>query len=72
MNRLINYIKGTEDEIPDYKEYDVKKLKEHIPELFMASDYMIYRMYSDFSDTYAASWLIIDEETIESFRSWLL
>jgi len=70
MNRLTAYLCGTEDEV--YYKADCEKLKESIPELAMVPILLIERMYSDFSDTYCAAWLIVDEKSIEDFRSWLL
>jgi hypothetical protein len=35
------------------------------------SDYEIEKLWEAFSDTYAAGWLIVDEETLQNFRGWL-
>lgn len=51
---------------------DVERLKQEIPELAKVSDRIVESMYLDFSDTYAASWMILDNDMIESFKRWLL
>ena len=31
----------------------------------------VERLYYDFSDTYAAGWLIVDDDRLEEFADWL-
>ena len=50
---------------------DVAKLRAQIPILYRFSDIEIEKLWDDFSDSYAAGWLFVQEETIESFKAWL-
>ena len=50
---------------------DVATLKQCIPQLRGLSNSTVEELYSDFSDGWAAGWLILDDETIENFRHWL-
>lgn len=54
-----------------HHEGDIAELRKAIPELERFNDRQIEIMYGDYSDTYAASWLALDEDTIESFKWWL-
>lgn len=51
---------------------DVATLRSAIPELAHLPDFAIQAYYEAYSDTYAAGWLIVDAERIDSFRSWLM
>ena len=31
----------------------------------------VERLYYDFSDTYAAGWLIVDDDNLQAFEDWL-
>lgn len=50
---------------------DVERLKETISELRTLSNSDVEKLYSSFSDGVGASWLMLDEYTIEQFRYWL-
>ena len=69
MNRLHSYMlnAGKCVNFPD----DVSRLKEQIPQIAIIPDSLVEKMYADFSDTYAAGWLIVDDESINDFRRWL-
>jgi hypothetical protein len=70
MTRLEKYIEGRRDVMyPD----DIHALKEYIKEIRDLDDALIKDMYNTYSkDMYCAAWLIINEHSIQSFRSWLL
>lgn len=51
--------------------HDVERLKEEIDELKWVPDHLVQQMYRDYSDQYCASWLILVENRIDSFRRWL-
>lgn len=70
MNRLELYLAHKEK--VNYPE-DIYALKEHIKGLREVPDVVVQRLYSQWSeDNYCAGWLIIDQDGIQSFRSWLL
>lgn len=51
--------------------HDVAELRRAIPLLQRFSDVEIEKLYDAFSDTHAAGWLCLSEETVESFKHWL-
>jgi hypothetical protein len=55
---------------PRYPE-DVARLKEEIPLLRRFSHMEVALLYRKFSDTRAASWLILDDGLIQEFAAWL-
>lgn len=67
MSKLFEYLG---DESVNYKA-DVQRLRAEIPQLKMVPPKLVEQMYSDFCDGYSASWLDLDDETIENFRGWL-
>lgn len=70
MSKLLRYIAGdTGEEI--YYPADIEELRHNIPALEHLPSQVIQKMYSDFSDEVCASWLILDNETIEQFKRWL-
>lgn len=54
-----------------YYESDVQELKSKIPLLQSYSDKDVELLYEAYSDTYSAGWLMVDEESIADFSSWL-
>jgi hypothetical protein len=50
---------------------DVQRLISEIPELMIFAPKLVEQMYSDYSDTRCASWLVLDDETLEDFRDWV-
>lgn len=67
MSRLSDYLG---DNILAYPE-DVAMIKDKIPELALVPSTLVEKMYRDFSDTYCASWLILDEMYLENFKDWI-
>jgi hypothetical protein len=52
---------------------DVARLKRHIPELETVTDEAVQYLYHTFSeDLWCASWLIMNRDSIEEFREYLL
>ena len=70
MSKLLEYLTGSDGKV--YHVADVATLQEAIPEIAHLPATLVERMYSDYSDSYAAGWLIVDESSIQSFRDWLL
>ena len=50
---------------------DIQKLRASIPLLQRFGDVEIEKLYERFSDSYCAGWLIVDEEMVQHFASWL-
>lgn len=67
MSRLLEYLGDKDVDNPS----DVDRLRREIPELALLSGKLIEQMYRDFSDLYCASWMILDDDTLASFRRWL-
>ncbi len=70
MRRYNDYVYNTLNEKIYYPE-DIAALKRAIPELERLHATLIQRMYSDYSDSFSASWLTCDEYNIAAFRNWL-
>lgn len=70
MSKFIDYLTGRDGNV--YHAADVVTLQESIPELKNLPQQLVERMYSDFSNAHAASWLIVDRENIQQFCDWLL
>lgn len=52
---------------------DIEKIKKFIPEIIHLKDFEIQTLYMLFSDGfYSAGWLIMDEDTLKHFKSWIL
>ena len=51
---------------------DIEKIRDSISDLRDIPDVLIYKMYSDYSDLFAAGWMMVDDDNINGFRSWLL
>lgn len=65
MNRLGALMREVDNEA------DVQWLRRAIPELTALPPVVVEDLYSRFSDTYEASWLIVDAATIKEFAAWL-
>jgi len=51
--------------------HDIAVIRSAHPILSRLSDLEVERLWDRFSDSYAAGWLIVTEETMDQFRSWL-
>lgn len=72
MTTRIRKILGWPGEEPvRYHQQDVDQLKKEIPVLSLLSNSRVEDLYSEFSDTRCARWLIVSYETIEQFKEWL-
>jgi len=67
VTRLEKYLDNTSIDYPN----DVALLQNAIEEIRNLPPSLVQDMYQDFSDTYAATWLVVDETYIEEFRRWL-
>lgn len=51
---------------------DVHAIRTYLPEFDHLSDFQVQAVYEEYSDTYAAGWLMVDQESLQNFRSWAL
>lgn len=57
--------------IPANDVEDIKKVLNELSDLELGfAD--AYILWEQFSDNYSASWLVVNDETLEDFRCWLL
>lgn len=71
MLRLEKIVRGMYEVVrwPD----DVAELKSAIPQLAALSDFVVQTIYENWSEEhFCASWLIVDANSIDDFKAWLL
>ena len=52
---------------------DIAKIREYLEIVgeLNCSDQQLYILWDKFSDSWSASWLVVDNETLEAFADWL-
>lgn len=70
MSKIDDYLDDA-DKVDPLNAEDVTWLKNRIAELRHVPNGVIEKMYREYSNMFAAGWLILDENTIQSFKSWL-
>ena len=66
--KRINKLLGIEEQESLWYPQDVNLLRYTIPELALVSDIKIQELYSEYSDMFAAGWMMLDDDRIEDFQ----